>query len=164
MADAAGHPESGNDQLETKITVEADASQAYRIFVEEFGAWWPKDYTFAQERLEAIGVEGRPGGRCFERDVEGAEQVWGTVTEAQGPERLVFLWQITPSRSIESDADKASEVEVRFVPAGAGRTDVHLVHRRFARHGAGWETYRDTMASDYGWTLCLERFANTVKA
>ena len=68
-------------------------------------------------------------------------------------------WYISPHWQIETDPDRTSEVEVRFVAETAQRTRLELEHRNLERHGPGWEGVRDGVADDAGWTLYLERYA-----
>jgi len=72
---------------------------------------------------------------------------------------VLFSWDISPQWQIETDPDKTSEVEVRFVAEGPDRTRVELEHRHLDRHGPGWESARDGVAGDQGWPLYLARFA-----
>jgi hypothetical protein len=76
----------------------------------------------------------------------------------------VFSWDIDPTWQIESDHDKSSEVEVRFVDDGDGRTRVELEHRHLDRHGDGWDGMREGVRADQGWPLYLQRFATAVDA
>lgn len=39
------------------------------------------------------------------------------------------------------------------------RTRVEREHRHLDRHGTGWESLRDDVADDQGWTLYLGRSA-----
>ncbi len=152
--------DAGQDMLVRSVSLPVAPALAWSLFVERFSAWWPRAYTFSQDRLAEIGIEPRAGGRCFERDTDGQELSWGKVVAATPPERLVFLWQITADRRIEQNIARASEVEVTFRPAGAG-TQVTLTHRAFSRHGGDWRAYLEGMASDQGWTYCLQQFAET---
>jgi hypothetical protein len=63
-----------------------------------------------------------------------------------------------PARQIESDPEKTSEVEVRFIAETSERTRVELEHRFLDRHGDGWEGMREGVRGDHGWPLYLERF------
>jgi uncharacterized protein YndB with AHSA1/START domain len=84
------------------------------------------------------------------------------VLAYEPPERVVFSWDISPQWQIEADAEKASEVEVRFVEESPGRTRVELEHRNLDRHLEGWEGVREGVDSDGGWPLYLARFAEQV--
>lgn len=151
---------TGNDDsLVRSVTVPGPPADAWRVFIDRFQDWWPRAYSFSQDALELIAIEPVGGGRCFERDRDGRVLAWGTVTAAEPPHRLVFLWQITADRRIEPDTGRASEVEATFRPTGDGGTHVVLEHRAFRRHGGDWRAYRDGMASDQGWTYCLACFA-----
>ncbi len=158
------HNDQAEDDLTRQVTVSATSAEAYRIFVERFGDWWPAAYTFSGEDLAAIAIEGTEGGRCVERDRQGTEWVWGTVVRAEPPNRIVFRWQITGDRQIETEPDRASEVEVRFAKDGGDQAIVTLEHRGFARHGDGWRDYLSGMASEQGWSYCLDLYRKAASA
>jgi uncharacterized protein YndB with AHSA1/START domain len=141
------------------IAVPLPPGAAFRRFTEEMGAWWPPEYTWAQQTLDTIVVEPREGGRCYERGPHGFSCDWGRVVECEPPQRLLFTWQISPQRVPQPDPDRASVVEVRFSADGDSATRVELEHRDFERHGEGAESYRAAMDSPQGWPLLLERFA-----
>ncbi len=115
------------------------------------------EYTWSQEALAAIGIEPRAGGSCFELGPHGFRLDWGRVLAWEPPSRLVFSWQIGPTRVPEPDPARASEVAVHFEPADGG-TRVALVHRAFERHGDGAEDYRAAMYSEPGWDYILGRY------
>jgi uncharacterized protein YndB with AHSA1/START domain len=141
------------------ITVQLPPDGAFARFTEGMSGWWPREYTWAQEALEAIAIEPMVGGRCYERGPHGFSCDWGRVVECEPPALLVFTWQISPQRVPQPDPERASEVEVRFTAAGTGATRVELEHRDFERHGTGAESYRSAMTSEHGWPLLLERYA-----
>lgn len=145
--------------IQLTVTVAAPAERAFAVFVDDLATWWPKEYTWSQEVLETIAIEPGEGGRCFERGPHGFECDWGRVLVWEPPRRLVFSWQIGPDRVPEPNPARASEVEVRFTPAGESATRVELEHRGFGRHGEGAEPYREGMGSPEGWPLLLERYA-----
>ena len=148
-----------DDVYRHSFTVPVPQSIAFATFVERFGAWWPQEYTFAQERLAEIAIEAQMGGRCFERDVDGVETVWGRVIDFAPPHRLGFAWQITPDRRIEPDLSKATMVELSVTADRSGpRARIDFAHCDFARHGEGWEDYLASMASPQGWPYCLDRY------
>lgn len=51
---------------------------------------------------------------------------------------------------IETDPNKTSEWEVRFIAEAANRTRVELEHRKLERHGDGWQGVRDGVARRSG--------------
>ena len=73
-------------------------------------------------------------------------------------------WDISAQWQIETDHDKTSEVEVRFIAEAPDRTRVELEHRNLDRHGEGWEAARDGVGGDQGWPLYLDRFAERIAA
>ncbi|HEY2637876.1 MAG TPA: SRPBCC domain-containing protein, partial [Solirubrobacteraceae bacterium] len=96
------------------------------------------------------------------RGVDGSVCRWARVLAYEPPGRVVFSWDISPYWQIETDPDRASEVEVRFVAEGTDRTRVVLEHRHLERHGDGWDGVRDSVDGDAGWPLYLQRFAAVV--
>ena len=104
------------------------------------------------------------GGNIYDLGVDGSECRWARVLAYEPPNRVVFSWDISPRWQIETDLDKTSEVEVRFIAESPQRTRVELEHRNLDRHGPGWEAERDGVAGDQGWPLYLERFAEQVAA
>ncbi len=106
--------------------------------------------------------EPRVGGIVYDRGVDGSECRWARVLAYEPPQRVVISWDISPRWQIETDLDRASEVEVRFIAESAERTRVELEHRNLDRHGDGWETAREGVGGDQGWPLYLRRFAAVV--
>jgi hypothetical protein len=75
----------------------------------------------------------------------------------------VFSWDITTQWNLETDLEKTSEIEVRFIAEGPARTRVELEHRNLDRHGAGWKGMRDAVGSPEGWPDGLKDFAERLK-
>jgi uncharacterized protein YndB with AHSA1/START domain len=103
--------------------------------------------------------ESHEGGHVYDRGVDGSVCRWARVLAYEPPNRVVISWDISPQWQIETDLEKASEVEVRFVAEAQERTRVDLEHRNLERHGGGWEGVRDGVAGEDGWPLYLRRFA-----
>lgn len=87
-ADTSSDPENG--VVRSSVSVPVSAEEAFRVFTQGFGAWWPSAYTSSGEALEAIAIEGGVGGRCFERGPEGFECDWGRVLIWDPPRRVTF--------------------------------------------------------------------------
>jgi uncharacterized protein YndB with AHSA1/START domain len=103
--------------------------------------------------------EPREGGRLFDRGVDGSECDWARVLAYEPPDRVIISWDISPQWQIETDPEKTSEVEVRFIAEGAERTRVELEHRNLDRHLNGWQSLREGVDSGDGWPLYLRRYA-----
>ena len=141
--------------VRTSIVVEAPIERAFTVFTEDLGGWWPPDYHLLEGELAETVLEPHEGGRVYDRAVDGSESHWARVLAYEPPNRVVLGWNISPQWQIETDLEKTSEVEVRFVSEAADRTRVELEHRHIDRHGEGWEKMRRVG----GWTQILKAFA-----
>ena len=146
------------------IVVEAPIERAFSVFTDGFGTFKPREHNMLQVDIAETVFEPHVGGNIYDRGVDGSECRWARVLAFEPPNRVVFSWDISPQWQIETDLDKTSEVEVRFIAEAPDRTRVELEHRNLDRHGPGWESERDGVASDQGWPLYLDRFAEQVNA
>jgi uncharacterized protein YndB with AHSA1/START domain len=151
--------EANDTVVRTSVTVAAPVEKAFAVFTDGFDGWWPRSHHLGEGELAEAVLETKTGGRWYERLADGSECEWGTVLVCEPPHRLVLSWAISPSWAVETDTDRASTVEVRFVAEGDGRTRVELEHRDLDRHGADWQKMRDSIASDGGWTGILRGYA-----
>jgi uncharacterized protein YndB with AHSA1/START domain len=108
-------------------------------------------------------IEGRKGGRCYTLHEDGSDVNWGTVLAWEPPRRLVIAWQIGANWQFDPDIDKASQVEIRFTPVEAGRTQVDLEHRRFEHMASGAAEMRASVGGEGGWGGVLRLFAARVE-
>jgi uncharacterized protein YndB with AHSA1/START domain len=146
------------------IVVEAPIERAFSVFTDGFGSFKPREHNMLQVDIAETVFETHVGGNIYDRGVDGSECRWARVLAFEPPNRVVFSWDISPQWQVETDLDKTSEVEVRFVAESPDRTRVELEHRNLDRHGAGWESERDGVGGDQGWPLYLDRFAERVAA
>jgi uncharacterized protein YndB with AHSA1/START domain len=142
------------------ITVAAPQERAFAMFTEGFDRWWPRTHKIGQAELAEAVLEGREGGRWYERDVDGSECDWGTVLVWDPPARVVLDWQL--SGEFAYDADLHTEVEVSFVSEGPGSTRVTLEHRGLDAYGDQIDEVRRSIDSPGGWRGILELFAKSV--
>ncbi len=149
-------------QVQTSVVVQASAERAFSVFTQDIGSWWPPDHHILQGELAEMVFEPHEGGHVIDRAVDGSECRWARVLVYEPPTRFVISWDISLEWQIETDPERTSEVEVRFVPEASDRTRVELVHRHLERHGPGWEQMRDAIRSPEGWTKGLRRFADRV--
>jgi uncharacterized protein YndB with AHSA1/START domain len=149
--------------VRTQIVVDVPIERAFSIFTEKFDSIKPREHNMLAVEIAETVFEPREGGRIYDRGVDGTECQWARVLAFEPPSRVVFSWDITPHWQIESDPDKTSEVEVRFISETPERTRVELEHRNLDRHGEGWEGMREGVRSGDGWPLYLQRFAELAR-
>ncbi len=146
--------------ISRKVPVPPD--RAFAVFIDEFGRWWPRQFTLAGDNLADVVIEPKINGRAYERDKSGGETTWGTVLSILRPSHVVLAWQISPNRTVVDNEAIASRVDVRFVESEPGTTEVVVVHRDFPRHGDGWENYRQQMGAKDGWPMLMDRYTRAV--
>jgi uncharacterized protein YndB with AHSA1/START domain len=132
------------------VHVKRPVEKTFRLFTEGIGKWWPlkEGFSFDAKRAKDIFLEGRVGGRFFERFADGEEAEIGRVTAYAPPDRVVFTFK-TPGW------DGPTEVEVRFSSEADG-TRVDLEHRGWERAGDKAKSRRD--AYNGGWEKVLGAF------
>ena len=137
------------------VTVNCSAEDAFRVFTHEVGSWWPfEKHSVAGADVEAVILEGREGGRFYERTKSREEHLWGTVLSWDPPHRFVCSWH--PGRGEQT----SQQLEITFTPDGTG-TRVDLVH-------TGWERLGDRVADavasyDSGWETVLGRYVEAAE-
>ena len=150
--------------VRSSIVVDAPVERAFTVFTDDMASWWPPEHHILEAELAEMVVEPRAGGRIYDRGVDGSECSWARVLAYEPPNRFVFSWDINLQWKIETDPEKASEVEVRFIAEAPDRTRVELEHRDIERHGDGWERMRDAVGSPEGWQVGLDRFAEVARS
>jgi uncharacterized protein YndB with AHSA1/START domain len=111
--------------------------------------WWAAVGGWSTSRAE---VDLRPEGRyrlsMRNPDEEAEYTVAGEYVEVIPPERLVYTWTWEGDAEIMAGSG-GTVVEVDFVEAADGATEVRVIHRGF-----GAEAVRDLHGE--GWTGCLD--------
>jgi uncharacterized protein YndB with AHSA1/START domain len=146
-----------------QIVVAAPIERAFRVFTEQFDRIKPREHNMLGVEIAETVFEPRVSGHVYDRGVDGSECRWARVLAYEPPHRVVISWDINPQWQIETDLERASEVEVRFVSESPERTRVELEHRNLERHGQGWEAMRASVASEDGWPLYLQRFGDLIE-
>jgi uncharacterized protein YndB with AHSA1/START domain len=153
------HTQATATTVRNSIVVEAPIERAFKTFVEDFDRVKPHEHNLLDVEIAETVFEPHVGGYVLDRGVDGRECRWGRVLAYEPPHRVVFSWDISPRWQLETDIDRASEVEVRFIAETPNRTRVQLEHRHLDRHGEGWEALRDGVGGGGGWPLYLQRYA-----
>jgi uncharacterized protein YndB with AHSA1/START domain len=130
--------------IRKSIKVNCSPATTFKVFCEEMSEWWPGGFGGKGTKLY---LEGRVGGRFYERRPDGTEYQIGRVTAYQPPTFVAFSWR-APSWEVDT------QVEIRFT-AEDGGTRIDLEH-------SGWERdakTRDARNSyDGGWVTVLGHF------
>ena len=147
-----------------EIVVEAPIERAFSVFTDRFGDFKPPEHNLLHAPIAETVFEPRVGGHIYDRAEDGSECRWARILTYEPPTRVVFSWDIGPTWQLETDPDRASEVDVRFVAEGPQRTRVELEHRNLDRHGPGWEGVHEGVDGDAGWPLYLTRYAALLTA
>jgi len=156
--------QASDTSIRNSVVVDAPIERAFSVFTDDFGSFKPREHNMLDVDIAETVFESHVGGHIYDRGVDGSECRWARVLAYEPPDRVVFSWDISPQWQIETEHDRTSEVEVRFVAESPDRTRVELEHRNLDRHGDGWEGVRDGVRGDQGWPLYLERFAERIRA
>ncbi len=147
------------EKISKQLKIKGSAENAFKRFVDDLNAWWPKEYTWSQDKLEKIYIERKLNGLCTEIGPHGFRCDWGRVTTFVEPKNIELKWQISPKREPVPDPHKASDITLSFVQDGDA-TILHFEHFNFGNHGKGSEDYRKMMASEQGWEYILNSYRN----
>jgi hypothetical protein len=140
--------------LRISFDVACSAEHAFDMWTARIGTWWPSDHTVSGDRDTLVVLEGRVGGRIFERTGAGVELEWGVVTVWEPHGRLGYLWHLG------GEPNQATDVEVRFVHLDTGKTRVEIEHRGWERLGPMADTWRDR--NRVGWETLLPNLAAAI--
>jgi uncharacterized protein YndB with AHSA1/START domain len=143
------------EPLRVDIEVACASVDAFSIWTERFGDWWPRGHSVTGDPA-AVCFEPRLHGRIFERTRDGLEIDWGEITEWDPPRRLAYLWHIRRDRA------DATDVEISFIAVGNDATRVEITHTGWERLGAEAERWRD--ANRGGWAGLLPNFIAACEA
>lgn len=146
--------------VQKSIVVPVPIGVAFEVFTEQFDRIKPREHNLLSVEIAETVFERRVGGYLYDRGVDGSECRWARVLAYEPPERVVISWDISPRWEIETDLEKTSEVEVRFVAEGERSTRVQLERRNLDRHGEDWQMLHEGIAGDGGWPLYLQRYAD----
>jgi uncharacterized protein YndB with AHSA1/START domain len=138
------------EPIHLTFEVECPVDHAFDVWTARIAQWWPKDHTVSATPDLTVVLEGRAGGRIFEREKSGLEHDWGEVTIWEPPTRFGYTWHLNRDRS------DATDVEVRFVPRDDGATQVEIEHRGWERLGAEGQGWRDRNRG--GWATLLPHY------
>ncbi|GAB5507470.1 MAG: SRPBCC family protein [Rhizobiaceae bacterium] len=146
--------------IRKSVVVEAPMERAFDVFTREFGSFKPSDHNLLAVPTAETVFEPRVGGCIYDRGVDGSECRWARVLAYEPPRMVRLSWDINTQWQVETDLEKTSEWEVRFIAEAPDRTRVEIEHRHLDRHGQGWQAKRDAIDGENGWPIYLVRFAS----
>src|SRR5690348_17121061 len=118
----SSHTQAPATTISNSIVVDAPIDRAFKVFTEEFDRIKPREHNMLAVEIAETVFEPRVGGHVIDRGVDGSECRWARVLVYEPPNRVVISWDISPQWQIETDRDRTSEVEVRFVAESPERT------------------------------------------
>lgn len=143
------------EPLRLAIDVGCDPEHAFEVWTRRIGLWWPADHTVSGAGDAQVTLEGRVGGRIYERTADGVEHEWGEVTAWEPPHRFAYLWHLRRDRA------DATDVDIRFLASGDG-TRVEIEHSGWERLGAEGQSWRDR--NHGGWKTLLPHYVAAASA
>jgi DNA-binding transcriptional ArsR family regulator/uncharacterized protein YndB with AHSA1/START domain len=144
------------------ITVQTGIARAFEVFADH-GRWWPvRTHHIADAPGIAVILEPFVGGRWYERSEDGSECDWGRVLAWEPPHRMLLTWQMGSQWVYEPDPGLASEIEVRFIAEGPGRTRVEFAHRHLERYAGQAERMRSVLDGPNGASQVLVAYGAAV--
>ena len=132
--------------IRRSVHVDCPIEEAFRLFTESFGEWWPlASYSVTGEDAASCELEPWHGGKLLERTRWGEEREWGEIVSWEPPSRLEFTWHP------HGGADGQS-VEVEFRVDAVG-TRVTLTHYGWDKAGVA-----GNLSAGYApqWNMVLE--------
>ena len=109
------HPDRSRD-VDPDVDRRRGADRArFSVFTEDFGSFKPPEHNMLGVEIAETVFEPRAGGHVYDRGVDGSECRWARVLAYEPPTACVLSWDISPHWQIETDLEKTSEVEVRFI-------------------------------------------------
>ncbi|MEM7752995.1 MAG: SRPBCC family protein [Pseudomonadota bacterium] len=145
------------DPIVKTVRVPLRPVDAFALFTEKIGAWWPVESHSVSAGQGApsrsLSLEGKMGGALIEIGHDGTQHNWGTVEEWEPGHVFATTWH--PGKM----ADRQTRVRVTFEADGDG-TLVTLTHW-------GWDALGNDAAAmrtgyDGGWNGVLERFVGAI--
>lgn len=146
------------EKITKKLMVGVVKEKAFEKFVNGLNKWWPKEYTWSQDKLKEIKIDGREGGLCTEIGPHGFRCDWGRVTGLTEYEQIELKWQISPNRVPVPNPENASDIRIKFKDDGESETTLEFEHFNFENHREGAEEYRKMMNGKQGWDYILNCF------
>lgn len=133
-------------EIRRTLVLSCSCAHAFRVFTQRIDAWWPRSHR--QHADSQLVIEGRVGGRFYERAPSGEEVERGRVLRWDPPHALRYSWW-------PGSSDAPSDVVVTFRSEGE-RTIVEITHTAGASDVATWPKRAERFIG--GWSVVLPAF------
>ena len=115
-----------NEPINASVAVRRSPEDAFRIFTQDMGSWWPlQGFSMAEDtyadrgvKAETIVWEEREGGRVYEVMSDGTEGTWATILD--GTRRGASSWR--GNRTSRTTRRPSSRSRSRRTTAAPGST------------------------------------------
>jgi uncharacterized protein YndB with AHSA1/START domain len=139
------------EPVRKRISVPLDQTQAFELFTDGIGTWWPMaTHSASMDAAASVRMEAKEGGRLLEDTPDGSVETWGTITQFEPPSLVAFTWH--PA----GKPDRATQVQVSFT-SGGGSTDIELLHTEWENLG-GDAAAQMREAYEQGWDPVLGQY------
>ena len=132
------------------IIVEVERERAFRLWTEQVRLWWPAGHSLSGDPHTEVFIEGKVGGRFYERTSNGVEYEWGQVVVWEPPSGLTYTWYLGSSQELPT------RVEVQFIPLSETATRIEIEHRGPDLIGGLW--WQRQTGFRAAWDSVLSRF------
>ena len=105
--------QAAEDAVRLTLTVPAPAGRAFAVFAEGFASWYPSEYTWSQDVLDTIAIEGRWVDRVV--GLDGVRAEMAVVQTPDGHGRLELTKFHTPSGQDDNRHAPANTPGIRHV-------------------------------------------------
>jgi hypothetical protein len=143
-----------SEPLHFSFEVRCAADHAFATWTERIALWWPADHTVSGAPASVV-LEGRLGGRIYERSERGEVHEWGVVTRWRPPDLLAYRWHLGVG------SDRATDVAVSFHVIDAETTRVDVEQSGWERLGADASELRNRNRA--GWESLVPHFRAVVE-
>ena len=106
--------------IQLSIVVEAPLERAFHVFIDDFDRIKPREHNMLAVDIEETVSSRAPAGASTIGASTAASASGRAYWRSSRPTGVVFSWDISPRWQIETDLDRTSEVEVRFIAETAG--------------------------------------------
>lgn len=133
------------------VKIEKAPGKVFDLFTRRMAEWWPLEthsLGASDDRPPKLVImEPHVGGRIYEVSENGAEHLWGSVTEWDPDRRIAFTWHV--GRAPEN----GTHVTVDFQQTDTGGTHITLKHDNWHVLGEEADEQRDGYSK--GWPALL---------